>query len=281
VLASLLALLASASWGTSDFLAGVETRRSSAWGVAVVGQAVAAAGSLVLAAALAPAPPGTAILAVLVAGGVSSAVGVIAGYRALAVTKMSVVAPILAGAAVVPVIWGIAGGERPGPLQTAGVVAAVLGVALISRGDSRATEGERAVNRTGVLLAVVAALGVGGMLVALDSGGTGDPYWPVTVVRCAATLCILLFVVATRPPLRLRRSAVPLLMLVGALILVANAAFAVATTRADLSIVGVLGWLGPAVIIVWARVLLHERLRPVQWFAAGLVLTGVVCLALG
>jgi len=281
VLASLLALLASFSWGTSDFLAGVETRRSSAWGVAVVGQVVAAVGALALAAALAPAPPGAGAIAVLVLGGASSAVGVIAGYRALAVTKMSVVAPILAGAAVVPVIWGIAGGERPGPLQTAGVVAAVLGVALISRGDSRATEGERAVNRTGVLLAVVAALGVGGMLVALDSGGTGDPYWPVTVVRCAATLCILLFVVATRPPLRLRRSAVPLLMLVGALILVANAAFAVATTRADLSIVGVLGWLGPAVIIVWARVLLHERLRPVQWFAAGLVLTGVVCLALG
>jgi uncharacterized membrane protein len=281
VLASLLALLASFTWGTSDFLAGVETRRSSAWGVAVVGQMVAAAGSLVLAAALAPASPGAGTLAVLVLGGASSAVGVIAGYRALAVTKMSVVAPILAGAAVVPVLWGIAGGERPGALQAVGVVAAVLGVALISRGDERATRGERAVNRTGVLLAVVAALGIGGMLVALDSGGTGDPYWPVTVVRCAATLCIVAFVIATRPPLRLRRSAAPLLLLVGGLILVANAAFAVATTRADLSIVGVLGWLGPAVIIVWARVLLHERLRPLQWFAAALVLVGVACLALG
>ena len=281
MLASLLALLASFSWGTSDFLAGVETRRSSAWGVAVVGQIVAAAGALVLAAALAPAPPGAGTIAVLVLGGASSAVGVIAGYRALAVTKMSVVAPILAGAAVVPVLWGIAGGERPGSLQVVGVVAAVLGVVLISRGDSRATEGERAVDRAGVLLAVVAALGIGGMLVALDSGGTGDPYWPVTVVRCAATLCIVAFVIATRPPLRLRRSAAPLLLLIGGLILVANASFAIATTRADLSIIGVLGWLGPAVIIVWARVLLHERLRPLQWVAAGLVLGGVVCLALG
>ena len=281
MLASLLALLASCSWGTSDFFAGVETRRSSAWGVAVVGQITAAAGSLVLAALLAPAPPGAGVVAVLVLGGASSAVGVIAGYRALAVTKMSVVAPIIAGAAVVPVLWGVAGGERPGSLQAVGVVAAVLGVVLISRADPRATEGERAVNRTGVLLAVVTALGMGGMLVALDSGGTGDPYWPVTVVRCAATLCIVAFVLATRPPLRLRRSAAPLLLLVGGLILVANAAFAAATTRADLSIVGVLGWLGPAVIIVWARVLLHERLRPLQWFAAGLVLAGVVCLALG
>jgi drug/metabolite transporter (DMT)-like permease len=273
--------MASFSWGTSDFLAGVETRRSSAWGVAVVGQLVAAAGALVVAAALAPAPPSAGAIAVLALGGASSAVGVIAGYRALAVTKMSVVAPIIAGAAVVPVLWGVAGGERPGALQTVGVVAAVLGVVLISRADPRATEGERAVDRTGVLLAVVTALGMGGMLVALDSGGTGDPYWPVTVVRCSATLCIVAFVIATRPALRLRRSAAPLLLLVGGLILVANAAFAAATTRADLSIVGVLGWLGPAVIIVWARVLLHERLRPLQWLAAALVLAGVVCLALG
>jgi drug/metabolite transporter (DMT)-like permease len=242
---------------------------------------VAAAGALVVAAVLSPAPPCVGTIAVLALGGASSAVGVIAGYRALAVTKMSVVAPILAGAAVVPVLWGVAGGERPGSLQAVGVVAAVVGVVLISRGDSRATEGERAVNRTGVLLAVLTALGIGGMLVALDSGGSGDPYWPVTVVRCSATLCIVAFVVTTRPALRLRRSAAPTLLLVGGLILVANAAFAAATTMADLSVVGVLGWLGPAVIIVWARVLLHERLRPVQWLAAAMVLAGVVCLALG
>lgn len=281
MLASLLALLASFSWGTSDFLAGVESRRSTAWGVALIGQIVAATGSLVLAAVLAPALPAAGAVALLALGGLSSAVGVIAAYRALATTKMSVVAPILAGAAVVPVLWGVAGGERPGGLQTVGVIATLSGIAWISRGDPKVAGETQAVERAGVLLAVAAAVGMGGMLVALDSGGSGDPYWPVTVVRCSATLCIAAFVIVTRPQLRLRRPAVPLLLVVGLLILAANAAFAAATTRADLSVVAVLGWLGPAVIIVWARALLHERLRPVQWLAAVLVLAGVVCLAVG
>lgn len=281
MLASLLALTASLSWGTSDFLAGLETRRSSAWGVAIVGQVIAAVGSLAMAAALAPAPPGAGTMAVLALGGLSSAVGVVTGYRALAMTKMGVVAPILAAAAVVPVLWGLALGERPAVLQWVGVVAALLGIVLISRPAPEVTGEQRAVNRTGVLLAVVAALGVGGMLVALNGGATGDPYWPVTVVRCSATLCIVAFVVVTRPRLSLRRAAAPTLLVIGLLILAANAAFAAASARADLSLVGVLGWLGPAVIVLWARVVLHERLRPLQWFAAALVLVGVAFLALG
>lgn len=281
MLASLLALTASLSWGTSDFLAGLETRRSSAWGVAVVGQVIAAVGSLVVAAALAPAPPAVGAMAVLALGGLSSAVGVVTGYRALAVTKMGVVAPILAGAAVVPVLWGLALGERPSALQWVGVATALIGIVLISRPAPDVTGEQRSVNRTGVLLAVAAALGIGGMLVALNGGATGDPYWPVTVVRCSATLCIVAFVAVTRPRLRLRRAAAPLLVAVGLLILAANAAFAAASARADLSVVAVLGWLGPAVIVLWARVVLHERLRPLQWFAATLVLVGVACLALG
>jgi len=34
--AAVLALLASLSWGTSDFLAGLESRRSTAWTAAVL-----------------------------------------------------------------------------------------------------------------------------------------------------------------------------------------------------------------------------------------------------
>lgn len=277
--ASLLALAASACWGTSDFLAGFESRRSSVWAAALVGQVVAALGSLALAAAVAPEAPGAGTFAVLVAGGLSSAVGVIAGYRALVLTKMSVAAPIFAGAAVVPVLWGVAGGDRPGPVQWVGVAAALIGIAWISRGSSGTAGGPQAVSRSGVAFAVVTALGMGGMLVALDGGATGDPYWPVTIVRCSAALAIAAFVALARPRLSMRRAAAPVLVVVGLLILVANAAFAAASSMADLSVVAVLGWLGPAVIVFWARVRLREHLRPAQWAAAGLILVGVVCLA--
>ena len=48
-----------------------------------------------------------------------------------------------------------------------------------------------------------------------------------------------------------------------------------------LSIVAVLGWLNPAVTIVWARAVLHERLRPLQLGAAVLVFAGIVSITLG
>lgn len=281
MLASLLALVASLSWGTSDFLAGMESRRATAWGVALTGQIVAALGSLALLLMLAPPRPDAAVLTVWILGGVSSAVGVVAGYRAMTVTKMSVVAPIYAGAAVVPVLWGLAGGETPGVLQLAGVVATLLGIALISRPGPEAPGERLPVNRAGVLLAVAAAVGIGLMLVALDYGAATDRDWAVAAVRCSATVCIGISIGVTRPTVTIRRAAIPLLVVVGALILVANAAFAAASARADLSVIAVLGWLGPAVIIVWARVLLREHLRPAQWLAAALVLVGVICLASG
>jgi hypothetical protein len=40
--AATLALLAGLSWGTADFFAGIESRRTTAWTAALAGQAVAA-----------------------------------------------------------------------------------------------------------------------------------------------------------------------------------------------------------------------------------------------
>ncbi len=281
MLASLLALSASFCWGTSDFLAGLGSRRSTAWAVALVGQWVAALGSVLLLILHAPAAPARGVLVLLALGGVSSAVGVFAGYRALTLTKMSVVSPILAGAAVVPVFWGLAQGERPALLQLAGAAATVLGIALLARSGRRGSDEGLPVTRAGVLLAVVSAVGMGSMLVALDHGATADTYLSVAVVRGSAALCVALTLGAARPPLRLSRTHLPLLVVVGLLVLAANELFGAATTMGDLSLVAVLGWLGPAVIIMWARVVLREHLRPVQWVLASVVLIGVVCVALG
>ena len=73
----------------------------------------------------------------------------------------------------------------------------------------------------------------------------------------------------------------PALLVVGLLIAAANLLFASATTYGYLSIVGVLGWLNPAVTMVWAALVLRERLRPLQLFAAVLVFPGIVRLTLG
>ena len=279
--AAVLALLASFSWGTSDFLAGLESRRSTAWTAALAGQAVASVSLITLLLLTAPDRPAAGALAAPALGGVIGGFGVVLGYKALALTDMSVVSPIIAGGALVPVTWGIATGERPGAVQTLGIAITLLGIVLISRGGARRAEERSDRRRAGLLAAVGCALALGLFLVTLDSGGEAGPLYTVTVARTAALLTLLVVAAVLRPAIRLSRRAAPWLLVVGLLIVAANLLFASATTYGYLSIVGVLGWLNPAVTMVWAALVLHERLRPVQLLAAALVFSGIVCLAAG
>ncbi len=281
MIAAVLALLASFSWGTSDFLAGLESRRSTAWTAALGGQTVASVSLLALLAAASPARPSLAALAAPAVGGAVGGLGVVLQYRALALVDMSVVSPIIAGAALVPVLWGTAGGERPGVLQTLGIALTLVGIVLVSRREPGAPDASRSLDRTGVVMAVLSAAAFGLFLVALDYGDEAEPLYTVTVARTTALVTLLAIAVATRPVVRLRRRAVPWLLVIGSLIVAANLLFTSATTFGYLSIVGVLGWLNPAVTMVWARIVLRERLRPVQIVAACLVFAGIVCLTLG
>ena len=67
-------------------------------------------------------------------------------------------------------------------------------------------------------------------------------------------------------------------VLVGLADTAANLAYAVASTRALLSLVGVLASLYPVVTVALARLLLHERLRPSQWIGALLASAGVLLI---
>ena len=178
---------------------------------------------------------------------------------------MSVVSPIMAGAALVPVTWGIAAGERPGGVQLLGVAITLLGIVLVSRGSPPDADRRRDRGRAGIVAAVGSALTLGLFLVALDYGGEASPLYAVTVARTTAVATLAIVAAAARPAIRLRRRAAPALLAVGLLIVAANLLFASATTYGYLSIVGVLGWLNPAVTMVWAAAVLGERLRPLQW----------------
>ena len=281
MVAAVLALLASLSWGTSDFLAGLEARRSTAWTAALGGQVVASLALIALLLAVAPERPALAALAAPAVGGAVGGLGVVLQYRALALVDMSVVSPIIAGAALVPVLWGTATGERPSALQVLGIALALVGMVLISRREPDAATASRSLDRTGIVMAVCSAAAFGLFLVALDYGGRAEPLYTVTVARTTAAVTLLAIAAVTRPAIRLRRRAIPALLVVGLLIVAANILFTSATTFGDLSIVGVLGWLNPAVTMVWAHLVVHERLRPLQLGAAALVFAGVVCLTLG
>ncbi|MDA0182541.1 DMT family transporter [Solirubrobacter phytolaccae] len=262
------ALLASLLWGTADFLAGRASRVHPAVLVALVGQA---AGLIALG----------LILSIrgldaesLVPGALSGAVGsvaILAFYRALALGTMSVVAPIVATSAIVPVFAGVLlDGERPGGLQWLGMAMALAGVMLASREPVHTTAVDP---RKAIQLALVAAFFIGLALVFLDGAAEHDSLGGVFAARIVgvAVLGVLAWRVAARAPLK----ELPKLGAIGLLDTGANTAFAIATTGGLLSLVAVLGGLFPVVTVALAYVILHERLVPIQRVGVLLALAGI------
>jgi drug/metabolite transporter (DMT)-like permease len=280
VLTVLLALGASACWGTADFLSGERARRvplllvlliSQAAGIAVVGAAVVVGTTGI---------PGDGFWVPVVLGSFAAVVGLGALYRGLAVGSMSVVAPISATAVIVPVVVGLATGDHPSPLQGVGIAVAVLGVVLASR-EPPAPDGGRS-TASGVGLALIAAVGLGCSLVALKAASDADPAWAALSFRLVMTGVVLAAVIATRPSARRRRSGdLRAIVVAGFLDGGATLLFATAFSRGLLSVVSVLGGLYPVVTVILAQTLLHERLA--RWQRLGVVaaLAGVAMIAAG
>src|SRR5690606_26888555 len=130
--AVLLSLLSACAYGVSDFLGGIFARRSTAWQVATTGQASSTLCITLAALVVAGAPVGTDFAWGALAG-TGSGLGAAFLYRGLAGATMSVVAPISAvGCALLPVLAGLALGERPTPTAAVGIVLAFPAIALIS-----------------------------------------------------------------------------------------------------------------------------------------------------
>jgi drug/metabolite transporter (DMT)-like permease len=266
------ALAASVLWGTADFLAGRAGRRHPSSMVALVGQA---AGLVLLALVLLVRGADGAAVAAGAAAGAVGVVGVLSFYEALARGPMSIVAPIGATSAIVPMIWGVAEGDRPGALQWAGVAAALVGVVLASTeaGGEHVAPAVRDRARGGVKLAVLAAVAIGFTLVFLGKAADHDALTGVAVARVVAVPVLAVVVWRQRAPVTAQ--ALPGLALIGLLDTAANTAFAYATTGGLLTLVAMLGGLFPVVTVALAYFLLHERLQPLQRAGVVLALAGI------
>jgi drug/metabolite transporter (DMT)-like permease len=221
---------------------------------------------------------GPAVLA-----GVIGMVALGAFYRALATGTMGVVAPIAALGAFVPVAVGLARGESPSTLQVVGIVVAVAGVVLASGPELDAGPGGIAP----LLLALVAAVGFGTVVVLIADGAESSVLMTLLTMRLTSVLLLtaLLLAVARRrgAELGVRRRDLPLVAAVGIGDVSANGAYAVATSLDDalVSVTGVLASVYPVVTVLLARQLLGERLRPVQTVGSLAALAGVALLATG
>ncbi len=277
-----LALSSSLLWGLADFLGGLKSR---SYPVPVVLATMYLSSLAVMATfvlARGQGPPEPKAVAASLGAGLVGILGLTAFYRALAIGTMSIVAPIAATGVALPVLVGIATGDRPGLIRALGIAAAIVGVVLASReDDGGALDAHQ--QRISVVLAVLAGLGFGSYFVLAEIGSNADVAWTLTLSRTAALPFIAVFaVVAVRHGGRLpgaRQFAV--LGAIGLLDLAANWAYNHATTIGELSTVAVASSLYPVTTVFMAALVLGERVRGIQRAGVVVALAGVVMIAAG
>ena len=178
-----LAFAASVAWGIGDFLGGVTSRRLATLAVLAVSEVAGWVLLGILVAASGDEPLGASATAAAVAAGIAGVVGLGALYQGMAVGAIGVVAPVSTLAALIPLTYGLARGERPGAIQLLGAAAILAGVALVSREPGPGGAGVAA----GVGFALLAALGFGLYFVFIDVASESSAPWAVFVSRGVAS----------------------------------------------------------------------------------------------
>jgi drug/metabolite transporter (DMT)-like permease len=242
--AVLLGLGAAITYGTADFIGGLVTRRNPVARVVVLSKVAGLVLYLAAVPLLIRASDLGRAWAWGLAAGVTGSVGVGFLYRGLARGRMSVVAPITAVlSAVIPVLFGLAIGERPSPIQLTGVAVAFL--ILITRAGE-------------------------------DSGS-----WPLVAARVAEIAIMAAVLVASRSGIRPDRGTGKAIATTGVLDSAANLLYLMGTRLELISVVAVLTSLYPAATVLLARVFLRDRLSRGQVVGLGLALAGVIMLTAG
>lgn len=271
-----LSLISAIVYGAADFFGGLASKRTNLILVVALSQG---AGLVVLALTLpfAGGEPTAGDLGFGLACGVIGACAIAALYRGLAIGTMGVVSPITAVfAAIIPVAFGVAFGERPPPLTLIGIAIALIAVACIS-----AAPPPRASPRSflGVPEAIAAGIAFGVFFIVLAHTRTQAGLWPLASARVASLA--LFGIPALRMRATLTRAALPTIALSGALDMGANILYTIAAHRGMLAIVAVLTSLYPASTVALAAIALRERLAPVQWLGVACALAGIGCITLG
>ncbi|HPU38022.1 MAG TPA: hypothetical protein PLS63_00500 [Microthrixaceae bacterium] len=286
-MAALLAAVSAVAFGVGDFLGGLSARRMAAIATTLVAQLT----GLLLLVVIAPIVGGTVAptdLAYGAAAGLVGAGALMTFYWALSAGQMSVVAPVSAvTSALVPLVFGLIDGERPGVVPLAGALVALPAIVLISREptdpegpDETDVPSVSATPSRVIAASVLAGVGFGSFLVLISRSGADSGLWPLTAARAMAIPVIAAAALVTRS-WRVERKGLGLALGAGVFDVTANASFLFASRIGLLTLVGVLGSMYPASTVVLARVVLKERLAVHQLTGLGLAVIALIAIAAG
>lgn len=286
-MSALLALLSSVVWGVADFVGGLASRRSSPVQTLVLTTPAGFLAVLPIALLLGGNTGGSAWPGIC--AGLFGGLGILLLYAALTIGPMGVLSPVSAvlGAAI-PVVVGLARGERPGAAAYAGMALAVVAIVTVGLEPAAPTDDSRhqRVTPKALMLALGAGVGIGAFFSFLAFAPDDAGLWPVVWARGTST--VLLVTIGVVVAVRTASPAIPRVTSVrwqavtaGVLDVGANAVYVLALQIGLLSVVAVLGSLYPAATVLLARLVLAERLRPMQKVGMVTALLASALLALG
>jgi drug/metabolite transporter (DMT)-like permease len=263
-------------WGTGDFGGGWVSRRTAVFGVVLIAQLAGLVVALGFAIVRQEAFPGPVDVGWSVLAGIVGGVGITALYRALAVGRMGIVAPVTGVlAAVIPVAAGVVLEGVPPPLVLIGIAIAIASVVLVSRVSDE--DG----GRSGLREALFAGVAIGLFGVVLAQISDGYVFGPMTVIRASEAVFVGVLILVTRTAWRPGPRYLPLILAIGVLDLGGNAAYLLAVQTGLLAVAAVLSSLYPVVTVILATVVLGERVTRDHAIGIALAVAAIVCIGAG
>lgn len=273
-MASLLALLSSAMWGTADFFAGRLSKKHNPFAVLGLSQVF---GLLV------------GILIVVISGSYQGKAlgfdgylipGALAGlfgyfglaclYEGLSTGRMGVVSPISSLSTVIPLAYALITGDVLSAITLLGVVIALIGVFCAS-----GPELSQGLPIKPLLLALGAAAGFGLALTFIAIGSQSSALLTMVSMRGATFFVTVSLAIKFKTTGNFDKKAIPLLFFIGAADFIANLLLGIACTKGLVSVAMVFGSLYPIATAVLAYKFLKERLHKVQYVGIALAVAGV------
>ena len=279
-----LALLSAVFIGSADFVGGLASRTANgvrvATFVAVMGLPLAFAISLAYGAD----HVGRDDVIWSTLSGIAVAVGIGCFYIGMGRGLISVVAPVAAvTGAVIPVVYGLARGERPGSLALIGLLVAFAAVAVVSLAQSEQhPETTVGVDRNVILLALASGLFFGLFYITLSRVSDDAGLWPITISRAAAAVVlVILSLTLTGGILGGVARLWPTVLVIAILEVSAIVPLLLALQRGPIAIASVLASLYPVTTVLLAAFVLRERLSRLQYVGVACALVSVALVSTG
>jgi drug/metabolite transporter (DMT)-like permease len=277
-MASLLAILSSMLWGTSDFEGGRLSKKHAPLAVLgfsqVLGLVFGVALMFVSGAWHAQALGSNGYLIPGIFAGLFGYFGLFCLYAGLSTGRMGVVSPISSMGAIVPLTYALINGDKLSTITSIGVVLALVGVFCAS-----GPELSQGLPIKPLLLALGAALGFGTALTSMSIGAQSSALMTMVSMRGATFFVTVALAIKFHTMGGFSKKEYPSLIFIGVADFLANVLLGVACTKGLVSIAMVLGSLFPIATALLAFKFLHERLQKVQYVGIALAVAGVALIS--